>query len=436
MMNKSIQFNLTIRKDEFGKKYQYLYIAINNRIQPDILKNISLPEDIDSNLGLIIDNGKPNWLCSYLVRQFSFVAWIGCLDLNLMKAVVVKTNVADVQIGQQITPNLSEAEIISRITRKDKEQQLKANKPSISTKYIQNFVAKTKIKLELIEIYGSKGVQYQGIEITAINISPTNLQNLSLPKIDFNRGIVLDGSAPIWLYAYLVERYQQAAWIACHNVWSGAVVVENKSNNQKFTIGDNFKLVEKLPCPTIIVGGPPDSGKSVLTYTLEQTLIKNGYHNRVHTLRAHWDGHGDWFNSMKRRDLALYFSLVNGGEPENKEAFFKKQAGLIDNLRSTTDLAIVDFGGKPKPSDLILVRRCTHYIIISNSAKEVEEWHHYFEKKGSLKPLAIIHSVWEDKLEIISTKPYLEIVFGKWDAGITNTVPNVLLDEVIKLFKN
>ena len=435
-MDKPIQFDLTIRKDEGGNEYQHLYLAINSRIQPDILKDISLPEEIDSNLGLIIDNGKPNWLCSYLVRKFSFVAWIGCLDLNLMKAVVVKTNVADIQIGQQITPNLSEAEIIGRITRKDKDRQLEANKLFNSKKHTKNSVPETKIKLESIEIYGSKGLQYQGIEITAINISPTNLQNLSLPKIDFNRGIVLDGSAPIWLYAYLVERYQQAAWIACHNVWSGAVVVESKSKNQDFAIGDNFKLVEKLPCPTIIVGGPPDSGKSVLTYTLEQTLNKNGYHNRVHTLRAHWDGHGDWFNSMERRDLALYFSLVNGGEPENKEAFFKEQVNLIDNLRSTTDLAIVDFGGKPKPSDLILVRRCTHYIIISNSVQEVEEWHDYFSRKGDLKPLAIIHSVWEDKLEIISTKPYLEIVFGKWDAEITDTVPNVLLDKVIKLFEN
>ena len=429
-----IQFELTTPIDKGGNKYQHLLLKTDSRIDPDVLNRISLPEEIDSNLGIIIDNGKPNWLCSYLVRKQASVAWIACLDLRSMKAIVVKTNVANVRIGQQIDPNISREEILGRTERKDKQQQLNVHEPQNLNKYIENTEPKTEIKLQLLEIYGSEGVRYQGIEITAVNISSKNLLNLELPKINFNRGIVFDGSAPIWLYAYLVERYQQAAWVACHNVMSGAIVVDSKSKDPNFAVGASFKLTEKLPCPTIIVGGPPNSGKSVLTYALEQSLKHEGYYNRVHTLKAHWDGHGDWLHSMPRRDLALYFSLVEGGEPKDKKAFFEEQTKLINNLRSNTDLAIVDFGGKPKPSDLILVRRCTHYIVISNSAQEIDDWHNYFGKKGALKPLAVIHSVLEDKLEIISREPYLEIVAGKWEDAITKTVPDILCKEVVKLF--
>ncbi len=47
--------------------------------------------------------------------------------------------------------------------------------------------------------------------------------------------------------------------------------------------------------PAILVGGPPHSGKSVLTYSLTQALRRRGVDHYV--LRAAPDGEGDWANS-------------------------------------------------------------------------------------------------------------------------------------------
>ena len=44
----------------------------------------------------------------------------------------------------------------------------------------------------------------------------------------------------------------------------------------------------------ILIGGPPHSGKSVLTYSLTQTLRQQGIDHYV--LRACPDGEGDWSN--------------------------------------------------------------------------------------------------------------------------------------------
>lgn len=429
MTKDPIKLNLKTRQDDYGNLYQHLNIRLlENYIQPDTLKNVNLP-DLNSNMGIVIEGIAPNWLYSYIVRQCSAFAWIGCYYPQLQAAIVVKTNIPKVEIGQVIQITLNPEEILNGVTREDKDIQM-ANLQSSPTKQPKP----PKILDGDINLKVNNSLQYQLLVIDAVDIAPQTLNTLSLPnELDLNREIVLYGSAPAWLYCYLVERCQESSWIACYNMRNCVAVVVN-SDTQCFEVGDSIKLIEKIPCPAVIIGGPPDSGKSVLTYSLEQALNHNGYNNRVHTLRAHWDGHGDWYIYMPQRNKADLFSIASGGAPEDKKAFFQEQAELINNLRSTTDLALVDFGGYPQESDLVLVRRCTHYIIISNSADELDKWHDFFGKQGHLKPLAVIHSIWEDKLKVISAEPYLQIEAGKWEAGITDTVPDVLLDEVVKLF--
>lgn len=439
MTTNPIQFDLTIRKDKSGNQYQHLKIRLENHIQPDTLKNVSIPE-LNPNIGLVIEGQAPNWLYAYIARQCSSLAWVGCYYLDLEAAIVIKTNVPEINIGQAIPITLSQAEILKGATRSDLEKQLK-NLKSSEKKLLQS----PKVLNGQINLSVNNSLPHQQLVIDAVDIAPQTLSTLCLPKeLDLSREIVLYGSASTWLYCYLVERCQEAPCIACHNIWNGAVIVESKDRD--FPIGHSFKLVEKIPGSTIIIGGIPDSGKSVLTYALEQTLNHNGYNNRVHTLRAHWDGHGDWYLSMLDRNKADIHSISVGNPrktPEEKKAFFKKQAELTEKLRSTMDLAIVDFGGYFQESDLVLVQRCTHYIIICKCPDKagqdewreaIDKWHNFFGKKGRLKPLAVIYSVWEDKLEVITTEPYLEIVAGKWEAGVT-TIPDILLQEVIKLFK-
>ncbi len=47
------------------------------------------------------------------------------------------------------------------------------------------------------------------------------------------------------------------------------------------------------PLPAILIGGPPNAGKSVLLYNLTQALYERGV--RHHILRACPDGEGNYF---------------------------------------------------------------------------------------------------------------------------------------------
>lgn len=440
---KDIQFYVSDRNDDEIGQYKILRIRLGSRdLQPEILKKLKLPE-LKSNMGIVIEGQAPNWLYAYITRQCSAFNWVGIYYVNLKSAIIVKTNIPKVTIGQTILIDLSVDEILEGSTRHDLDQQRKNIQPSQEKKQLPPKILDGEIKLTV-----NNSLPFQVLVIDAIDIHPQSLNDLSLPeKLDLKREVVLNGSAPVWLYCYSVLRCQNALWVACHNMQNGAVVVT--SNSSEKNVGDSFQLIQKIPCPTIIIGGLPNSGKSVLTYALEQTLNHQGYNNRVHTLRAHWDGHGDWYLSMPDRTKADYYSVSVGNPPqtpEEKKDFFKQQAELVNSIRSKTDLAIVDFGGAPNDSDLILVQSCTHYIIICKSPDgqeinqdawkdKVDELHNFFGKKGKLKPLAVIHSVLEDTLELISTQPYLQIKAGKWSQGETQVVPNILLKQVSKLLE-
>ena len=76
----------------------------------------------------------------------------------------------------------------------------------------------------------------------------------------------------------------------------------------------------------------------------------------------------------------------------------------------------------------LLVKQCTHYIIISRLPEAVEAWHELCQPH--LQPLAIIHSVRDQKCEILRTEPVLELVAGPWQEGEMLSVPECLLQAI------
>lgn len=75
------------------------------------------------------------------------------------------------------------------------------------------------IELSVISHKTTEGTPYQHlhIQITAVNgiISPSDLKELALPNtIIWRQGVVIEGKAPTWLYAYLVHACHTAAWVA------------------------------------------------------------------------------------------------------------------------------------------------------------------------------------------------------------------------------
>jgi CRISPR-associated protein Csx3 len=72
---------------------------------------------------------------------------------------------------------------------------------------------------------------YQQVDIAIAGgiAEPQDLLNLHLPDdIDWSIGVILNGRAPIWVYAYLVHECHAAAWVACRDPrLGGAIVVQS-----------------------------------------------------------------------------------------------------------------------------------------------------------------------------------------------------------------
>ena len=116
--------------------------------------------------------------------------------------------------------------------------------------------------------------------------------------------------------------------------------------------------------PAVFIGGPPHSGKSVLTYSLTQALRRRGVEHYV--LRACPDGEGDWANEA---DQALVRTIRVKGNftPE-----------FVDHV--CRDLArrhlplLVDVGGKPTEWQEPIFAHCTHAILLVKDEAARREW--------------------------------------------------------------
>lgn len=277
------------------------------------------------------------------------------------------------------------------------------------------------------------GELYQCLEIAKSgNIEPEWLGSLTLPpELDFSRGIILWGAAPIWLMTHLVQRCEAAPWVGCYDLQLSLVVVV-ASRCRELAVGDSFPLVSSRPLgPALFIGGPPNSGKSVMSYALLRGLQGANSDRRIHLHRAQWDGEGNW--AIEAGDRALVDSLRQQNKAGWSQRFFEHHANAVGHIRKTVDLVLVDFGGKPKSQDVKVLHRCTHYLIITSDPEALAQWHDFCQVRGGLTPVAVIHSVLEDRVEVVQTEPFLEIIAGPWVRGQSARIPDALLSAVMQL---
>ena len=169
MKNHSLKLDLKIRKCDRGNVYQHLIIRIEGHIPPDTLKKIELP-NFDSNMGLVIYGKVPNWLYAYIARQCSSLAWISCFYPILEAAVVIKTNVPQIKVGEVIPITLSPEEILENAERFDLDKQRKDRESSPPKKTSSPIVLDGQIKLK-----ANNSLPYQRLVIDTVNIPPREL---------------------------------------------------------------------------------------------------------------------------------------------------------------------------------------------------------------------------------------------------------------------
>lgn len=317
---------------------------------------------------------------------------------------------------------------------------------------MMDVASKSKVQLEVFELESGDRVsadlsvraatpekcrKYQALAINLVEptIEVSEMQVLEIPpELDLKREVILWGKAPIWLYSNLIWRFRDVPWIACFDIKLHAAIVVS-SHIPQVKPGDKIHISSRnIPGIAILICGAPDSGKSILSYTLQKNL--EAIKRKVFLHRANWDGEGN--HTLENPDANLAKKLKNENKfkihkhPEAEELlpkYFKYHSEAVQNIRQVVDLALIDVGGMAEEVKKPVIDECSHYIVISKCPNKIEDWHKLCKDK--LKLLAVIHSVWENKLEVLRTEPYLEIVAGKWEKSVE--VPGVLLEEILKV---
>lgn len=300
------------------------------------------------------------------------------------------------------------------------------------------------VNLDVIEL-DFTDCTYQTLVITlpqpGVLIQPEVLPQLELPSaLDLSREVILFGQAPIWLYCYLIEQCRKAPWIGCYNAPLGKAIVIHSTSPQH-SIGDTITpQFKSQPGIAILIGGPPDSGKSLLSNAIRSAIVQRHPTCRVFLHRANWDGQGNW--TYESPDSTLTEELVSGFDaklhwhPEAAKLvpkYFQEQAGFVENLRKVRDLVLVDVGGVPQSEKRPVVDACSHYLIISRHPEAIAAWHTLCAP--SLSCLAVIHSEPDVKLDLLTQSPTLEFKLGLRAIAETGILPDLLFAAIFQLFE-
>ena len=79
------------------------------------------------------------------------------------------------------------------------------------------------------------------IEIENGTAEPSDLKSMELPTVKGNKGVVLNGRAPIWVFGTLIHHFHATQWVATNDPrQGGAIVVE--SHKSGVSVGDIIPL--------------------------------------------------------------------------------------------------------------------------------------------------------------------------------------------------
>src|SRR5262245_36588278 len=158
-----------------------------------------------------------------------------------------------------------------------------------------------------------------------------------------------------------------------------------------------------LVFPSILIGGPPHSGKSTLTYRLRQALLARGVAHYV--LRASPDGEGNWTSEAPR-------SLIAALRQRTKGPWSEPLAALISRDIANRHLPLlVDAGGVVSAENAMIAAQCTHAILIAAEPAELAPWRDLVATHG-LAPIAELHSKLDAEQSLIDDGATVRGVIG------------------------
>ena len=148
--------------------------------------------------------------------------------------------------------------------------------------------------------------------------------------------------------------------------------------------------------PAILVGGPPHSGKSILSYSLSQALRSRKCEHYL--MHAAPDGEGDWSQEAQQARVS--------------QLRFKGDWSLDwirivcrDIARRTVPL-LIDVGGKPVGEQFAIFNQCTATILLTPTETDAQLWRGYAHTHG-LTLLADLHSDLAGENILLANEPVL-----------------------------
>lgn len=177
--------------------------------------------------------------------------------------------------------------------------------------------------------------------------------------------------------------------------------------------------------PAVLIGGPPNAGKSVLFYSLTQTLHECGV--RHHAIRACPDGEGNWYQEIHRSLGPETIRLLRIKKAWS-DSFVE---GICRDLEGRHLPLLVDMGGRPRESQMRILQACTHSLLLlrRDESESMEAWRALVSQTGLL-PLAEIFSERDGTSTIISETPVLTGTLTNLERGIA--AQGVLFDALVK----
>jgi CRISPR-associated protein Csx3 len=177
--------------------------------------------------------------------------------------------------------------------------------------------------------------------------------------------------------------------------------------------------------PAVLIGGPPNSGKSVLTYSLTQKLRELGVQHYV--LRAAPDGEGDW---AAEADENLVRTIL---VPRTWTPAFVEH--VCESLAHRPLPLIVDAGGRPQAWQEPIFDHCTHAILLTLDQSSHDTWL-TLANRHNLILLADLRSELYGEDKVTATHPVLKgtIAGLDWGKRVKGSTFDALTERTAGLF--
>ncbi len=177
--------------------------------------------------------------------------------------------------------------------------------------------------------------------------------------------------------------------------------------------------------PAVLIGGPPNSGKSVLTANLTQALRRRGVQHYV--LRACPDGEGDWTHTADQERVRTII-VPRAWTP----AFVDH---VCRDLKGRHLPLIVDVGGRPRPWQEPIFDHCTHAILLTPDEASRLTWLDLIARHG-LPCLADLRSALKGEARLEAERPVLRgtLVGLEWGVQLHNPLFEALTGRLAQLF--